>query len=223
MKKFFALLLTLCMLGSCVAFAEEAEPQDPMAEMIDQIWYGALTQLADNFNNGSDTLEGLLSYAADSLNTWMTDADSRYTENRSVLSDAVTQLLGSASEVMGEAQYIMEDEESAAKAQALEQQIAELTAEAQQLSAETAQLAGSRLAETRDQVVASGSKALSDVINVVKNLFYVITGSVESEAQTRMGEVSDNAEGLVASCVDILQQMLAGYADSFLPAEEAAE
>ena len=223
MKKFFALLLTLCMLGSCVAFAEapaeEADPQSAIAEMIDQVWYGALSQLADNFNNGANTVESLLAYASDALNTWITDADSRYTDTRTVLADAATQLMGSASEVMEEAQYITSDCALEEKSAEIEAAMAELMAQAQQLSAEAANSANTRLAETKDQVVASASTALGDVINLARNLLFVVTGSTESEAQTRMGEVSDNAADLVSYFVDMLQESLTGYAASLTPAE----
>ncbi|MBQ9299641.1 MAG: hypothetical protein IJ214_03945 [Clostridia bacterium] len=223
MKKLFALLLALCMLGSCVAFAEapaeEADPQAAIAEMIDQAWYTALSQLANTFNTGATYMESLLSTASDTLNTWITDADSRYTDTRSALADAALQLMGSANEVIEEAQYITNDSALDEKAAEIEAAMEQLMAEAQQLSAEAADGANTRLAETKDQVVASASSALGDVISLVKNLLFVVTGSSESEAQTRMGEVSDNATDLVTYFVDMLQESLNGYAASLTPAE----
>ena len=179
MKKLFALLLTLCMLGSCVAFAEapaeEADPKTAMADMIDQVFYGVLNQVSGTFNQSANAVEGVIANMSEMLSSWLTDADSRYTETRDALADGALNVMNAATEIAGEAP------------------------------------------ENKDQVVAAGSAALSNVLNTVKSLMFVLSGSNDSEAQTRMGEVADSATELVTAFVESLQQQLANYTGTEAP------
>ena len=211
MKKFFALLLTICMLGSCVAFAEapaEEDPQSAIAEMIDQLWYGALTQVADGYNNTVDTVDSTIALVSDMLNDWFTQADSRYTESRSALADAVAQVIVSVSELAGQAQTIINDDQLNARAAEIQANIDELTAQSEQLTAEAVSAIGTRLAENKDDVVNSTSNVITNVLNAINDLLFVITGSSDTEAQSRMGEVSNSSAELISTIIDKVLEAL---------------
>lgn len=222
MKKLFALLLTLCMLGSCVAFAEapaeEADPKTAMADMIDQVFYGVLNQVSGTFNQSANAVEGVIANMSEMLSSWLTDADSRYTETRDALADGALNVMNAATEIAGEAQYVFTDDEISQKYAEVQSSIQQLTDESKELSITAAHRAGDRLAENKDQVVAAGSAALSNVLNTVKSLMFVLSGSNDSEAQTRMGEVADSATELVTAFVESLQQQLANYTGTEAPA-----
>ena len=228
MKKLLALLTAICMLFGCVAFAEapaateaQPDPQEQMAEMVDQYWYTFVAALANGFNAGVEQINGILTQTSSMLNGWLEAADARYQENRASIADSVTRLLTSAYEVMEEGRYVGEgyadlEQQSAVSEDELMQAINTIVAfiqdmaqngQAREKAAE--EIAQTRFAETKDDMIDSANGAIASFAEIASDLIYIFTGAADSNAVSR-GIPGAEGQNPVTEYANQLQDFLSG-------------
>ena len=231
MKKLIALLMAICMLFGCAAFAEapaatetepaQPDPQEQMAEMVDQYWYTFVAALANGFNAGVEQINSILTQTSGMLNSWLEAADARYQENRASISDSVTRLLTSASEVVGESRYIGEgfidmEQQNTVNNNELTQAINTIVAfiqdmaqngKAREKAAE--EMAQTRLGETKNDMIDSANGAISSFAEIASDLIYIFTGAADSNAVSR-GIPGAEGQNPVTEYANQLQDFLSG-------------
>lgn len=251
MKKFLALLLTLCMLaGCCAAFAEgapAAEQQQPMTEeeamlqMIDGVWMMALGTCSEYYNQGVTVIESVLSAASEILNNWFEGANERYATVREGLAETVVRTMHSVNDTMEKGRYIAQGDEAERAAQeemfnnltASIQQVIESVTEiiqtAQEEAVYTADSTQTRAMEAKDGLIDSTAETVNNVADIIGDLFFVFTGAADSKTKTRLGEAAQGEDNQFTATADEVQSFLDGVVEYLYtlkdvePIEDAVE
>ena len=234
MKKILALLLTLCMLASCcAAFAEDAPAaeQQPMTEeeamlqMIDGVWMMALGTCAEYYNQGVATIQAILSSSSDMVNGALEGMNERYATVREGLAETAVRTLHSVTDVMEKGRYIAQgsEEEQAAQQEQINKlsgaiqevitSVTEIIQTAQEEAMNTADSTQTRAMETKDSLTDSTADTVSNVADIIGDLFYVFTGTSDSNTTARLGATAEAGNSEIAAAANEVQSFLGGVVE----------